>query len=108
MSSNPNPVEEYSPEDDIEVVRVTIPMDEFNQRKVDERVKRRPVDYIDDDVFISQKTAAQRLDCAVNTFRSAVVRCGIKRHVIGGIVRYRWGEIREKILGVTAEDEDEG
>ncbi|NCY20689.1 hypothetical protein EBX31_01875 [bacterium] len=84
--------------DDEDTVRVTTSMEEFDQRAVDERVRRRPVDFIDDNVYVSQRTAAMVLDCALNTFRNAVAREGVQRYLIGRNVRYRWGEIREKIL----------
>lgn len=93
--------------DDEDAVRVTIEMNEFDQRKLDERVKRRSVDHCDDDTFVSQRTAAQRLDCAVNTFRNAVERTGLTRHIMGRLVRYRWGDIREKILKKEATGDDD-
>jgi len=56
-------------------------------------------DEIDDEVLLSQKDAAARLGCAVNTFRSAVIKNSVTRFRIGKrAIRYQWGEIKLKIL----------
>lgn len=79
-------------------IRVTYEVDEFDQKNLDIRVSRLPTDHVDDEVFVSQKTAAHRLEVSVNHFRVLTERYKIQGYAFGRSVRYRWGDIKAAML----------
>lgn len=68
----------------------------------------RDVPRIDDEVYLSQKSAAKRLGVSINTFKNIVILHGVSTYRFGvRCVRYQWGEIKQKILGIAGDGEEE-